>query len=636
LHNDANNAPSIAKRWLQAIPSRGEQLNASKSQQHESKQPEVSIPRKDPRHGVATDQARRFEAQQRHLKRQDILLRARQQQMADAAQSGTEARLMHQSFAASPLDISTSRDNLSRGGKVDSIQSHFHPSSEVPRSFVAGVALGSSFLSGSASEMSSHMHASPGPRVVQIPRVQPADSVRCGQGARATTATVSQLPLLSLEPLQDTFNYKSKKATVRINPQSGWIWGVFHDPRRWFAGVLRRQESTMQRLEVEVQCSTRLEGLRAAKQLQHMHSTREGVLQLLKCTLCIHLRVKSGGGAAGGCAIQLALSPTAAPESLEEHSMPIEHEIYQLPQLPKWSHKLYKYLLKLLLAVKARTPLLILTGPKGRTALMANLPQPDVACKLTTGWKVQYTLRNQRMTLQCGPSSAVLSLARADCDSAAAASGETDKTKVDVAILKQRGDTLSWGKLTGEQADELMPTVRHTQGELFSALRLWERVLSTRDSIQERIAQGASHGSDKELIRSLSTLPVILKQPSVLEAAPMSTPLTTDPVLLKVTRAKRRRQGGIKVHFNDGAIARISSDGLTYYIQPGNGNHNDSEQSVDTSFLSSSTISNSECSAAWSTIASAPTSVARYMDMVGAFLRARKARASETCHTTGP
>ena len=671
VYTEAAEALQQAQRWLQAIPPKAAPQNQGLSNKDASTEtpPPMEVTQQTTqsssdvlRSGPRGSELEQVAAAERRQRRQQLLARARRQQLMDEAQTGTQAAWIRQSYGAAPagLSLDQSQGDTLAGSKPAEPPLQPAPVSQAGHSFVAGVALGSSFLSGATSQNSSRLTVQ-GPRVVSVPASKPAalSATQHATGALFTeqpAATPQRpqeapLPPIELQPLQKPFDYSSAKALVHISPQHGWVWGVFHSPRRWFDKVLRRQEATIRRLQLEQQCSTRLEGERIQAKLDTVLRTRHGVLSLLQATHCIHLRLHTARGDTS-CFAELALSSDPSPQSLSpQHEFPAECERYPLQRLPKWSHKLHKYLAKLVQAVKARTPLLVLVGSSGRTAMMANLPRPLVACKLPGGWRVQYDLALQRMTLQretpdsSTKAATVLSLARGDCEGvlrAAAAGASGRESQPELVVLRAAGDSspaARWARLSERESDALLPVVQHTQQELFSVLRLWERVLSTRDALETKAAGegGQLSQGDSALLKSLTQLPVVLKQPTA--AAPPAVPHTAaaQPQLLK---ARRRRQGGVKAVFADGGVLRVAADGQSVRFQHGSEGNSFAardnaggssvlgvgEGGVDSSFATASSAGSAGSGGKWLPIDQLPSDAGKYLECLRGYLRHRKAR----------
>lgn len=656
VYDDAAEAVQEAQRWLQAIPPRwqpsapvptapaakaipratGAEFATASADVPASMQAHATVKASiSSSHSSASGGLGHLAAAEKRKRRQHLLERARRQQMLDEARSGTQATWIKQSYTASA-------DNGDGGGETE-LGDNLQPAAPgaAGQSFMGGVALGSSFLSGTTSQNSSHlMHT--GPRVVSVPAaLVDAPGLHGESNTREhlpqAKAVEAAVPAIELHPLQQPFAYSSQKALVQLEPEHGWVWGVFHHPARWFSRVLKQQEVTIRRLEMEQQCSTRLEAARVQGKLDLARRTRQGVLALLEATRCIHLRVHAASGEQP-CAVELALSGDAPPTSLTpQQTFPSESERYAVAALPKWSQKLYKYLQRLVQAVKARTPLLVLVGSSGRTAMMANLPRPLVACKLMSGWRVQYDLGSQRMTLKqettsrrgAEVSSLVLSLSRSDCESTVfSAAARTSADVPEMVLLcgqASESTTPKWRQLDDRESDSLLPVVHHAQHELFSVLRLWERVLSTRDALEaaQATATGGLQPGDKALLKSLKQLPIVLKQPAAAAAA------ARPPA---VARVRRRRQGGVKASFDDGALLRVAADSATAHFEPaahpcvGTGSHGGPPESVDMSFASASSSGSAASARGWVSVAALPQEAATYMEGLRNFLKSRKGR----------
>ena len=402
---------------------------------------------------------------------------------------------------------------------------------------------------------------------------------------RSSSATAPPPPLV-LSPLIRPFTYRGSKATVTLDPPAKRVHGVFGQPKLWLGGLLRRQAANIRRLSVAAAAVP--SDAATAAQLSTLQSVHSQLEALLESVTCIHLRVTEDGTA------QLGL---AQGSSDEESTLPPGTRSYSLGRMPRWARKLYRYMHKVVDTVRSRTPMLVVLAGPVRTALMSNLPKADVALRLEGGWKVRYALGTQRITLQRtnsgdAPTQAVLSLAEGDVGSAPGG----------VVALKDG----VWSPLAPSQREDLLPLVRETQSRLVTALRLWERVLTTRDTLSGRMQAGNPQPGDAALLASLSALPVVVRDPA--------TPPPPAPAL-KVVRARKRRDGGVKLGLSDGSTVRLSPDGTRVSAEePGAG-----------SVVSSGSASTAGSKTATWHISSVPAFLAPRVAAASAFFQARRA-----------
>ncbi|CAE7538236.1 unnamed protein product [Symbiodinium sp. KB8] len=423
-----------------------------------------------------------------------------------------------------------------------------------------------------------------GPQILKAPQAV----------APASTAE-NALPRVQLAPLRRPFTYKGSKATIALFPAADKVHAVFHNPPRWFGGMLARQARHIQKLTVAATAAPNDPPTLA--RLAQARSTHAQLRTLLQSVAAVHMSASSAGE------VSLGLQAKADPPP-EEHCLPPGAQTYRLARLPRWSRRLYRYMLKVVQVVKSRTPMLVVLSDDSRVALMCNTPTADVAMRLSGGVKLRYALSTQRITVQGGDmgDGMILSLNPKDHSHPSNSTG--------IAALSVDGH---WKPFDSSK--------------LTTALRLWERVLSTRDAIAQRLEEGQAKPTDAALLASLQRLPVVLREPR--QGAPAQPYPARN---LSVVRARRRRRasGGVKLTFSDDSTLRLSADGSTVWAEAEAGSQPGPTSAYSANTSGGSLDSGKEESGggtlhAWP-VSAAPLHVAERLRAARAFFALRKAK----------